>query len=1634
MNASAQGSINPILALLLVWPLMLLSGGAVASDGMSLDERVACQAKLEDIAWRETLWPEANPEPKPARSAILSDAALRARVEGQLRMEAALAAHYGIRISDAMLQTELNRMARNTRAPERLRERFQTLDNDPQRIAECMARPNLARKYLRSAYAGDEREHGELRRRAEAALADLDDTATLSASGVQDHTVVLVRRGDDDALVDAGDDTPNELKLDADAFDAEAARLAEPAGRPKFAGQPELQAIPAPALRETDEGFVHEQVLSRTDDRIEVRSLSWAKRPFENWWSEQQARWPAAPTAAVSPLSLPVITGQTSEGISTTTAADTWRVETYYPASRYDHTAVWTGSEMIVWGGFAGSGNGLATGGRYDPVNDVWTATTTTAAPTTRYAHTAVWTGSEMIVWGGIGDGGYLTTGGRYDPMNDAWTATTTTGAPLARSYHTAVWTGSEMVVWGGFAGNSIGRATGGHYDPANNIWTATTTTGAPTARYRHTAVWTGNEMIVWGGYNYTGALASGARYDPVNKTWAGTTNTNAPTGRRAHTAVWTGSEMIVWGGYAGSISSVATGGRYDPVNDAWTATTEAAAPDARFYHTAVWTGSEMIVWGGYAGNASGLATGGRYDPVNDVWTATAAASVARYLHTAVWTGSEMIVWGGTGSGSTYLATGGRYDPVNDVWTATTTVSMTVPAARYRHTAVWTGSEMIAWGGDGGGNTGGRYNPVSDTWTATAITAAPDARYDHTAVWTGSEMIVWGGYAGSPGGVATGGRYDPMNDVWTATAATGAPAARYNHTAVWTGYEMVVWGGAGSGSSYLATGGRYDPVNDVWTATAATGAPAARYDHTAVWTGSEMIVWGGERGISNSLASGGRYNPTSNTWTATATTAAPAARYDHTAVWTGSEMIVWGGWNNGYFASGGRYDPMNDVWTATATTAAPAPRYRHTAVWTGSEMVAWGGHAGSSSGLGTGGRYDPVNDIWTATATTGAPAPRYDHTAVWTGGEMIVWGGAGGSGSTDSMGVYYPHDTRQSSVTIVHALAPSPSIVGVPVEVTIRVAGATSVPADGSASVMASSGESCTDDDSTPIDATTVEFSCELAFTTAGTHTVVAGFSGSASHGDSTSAGVPHTVLGIVDVLLTNLAHDYDGTAKSATVSTTPPGITGVSVTYEQAGKPVAAPTAAGSYDIVVSLSNANYVLGDITPPGAQLVIAQAKAEITVSDLVQTWDGLPKPVSVTTDPPGLDVLVTYDGDDEAPADVGPYTVEVAIIDPNYTGWANALLQIIAGEAAMLVKVAGDGQTALAGTAVTNAPQVRVEDGGGNPVEGVIVNFAVTAGGGSVTDATVMTDASGLARVGSWTLGAAGGFNALTVSMSGSSVAPVMFTATATTQVDATVSVTAQNEFTRLGAAHDHLVVVRNDGATLATGLAIEVPLPIEHDPATANWLCQPAGGASCPAMTGTGAIGTTADLPAGASLTFLTFAQVIDVPVDDLITVTAAVTVADDIDLGNNSASASTVTVLFRDGFQPGGDGANSEGPVTEGLLGEVRVNGPSLAATDIGVVQGVWPAAWLALETAQGRVAVIVDRLIHQGAVWVRVRDVAGSTQHWRAVDVGVGVGLTLIQRDDGVALLIDTGNATADVPLGADAAAGLLVLELDD
>src|ERR1044072_4446451 len=99
---------------------------------------------------------------------------------------------------------------------------------------------------------------------------------------------------------------------------------------------------------------------------------------------------------------------------------------------------------MIAEGVYNEGGFELNTGGRYNPTTDSWTATSTTNAAEGRTLHTAVWTGTEMIVWGGMGSLFNLNTGGRYNPRTDSWTATSLTNAPSGRFLPTAVWTGSE--------------------------------------------------------------------------------------------------------------------------------------------------------------------------------------------------------------------------------------------------------------------------------------------------------------------------------------------------------------------------------------------------------------------------------------------------------------------------------------------------------------------------------------------------------------------------------------------------------------------------------------------------------------------------------------------------------------------------------------------------------------------------------------------------------------------------------------------------------------------------------------------------------------------------------------------------------------------------------------------------------------------------------------------------------------------------------------------------------------------------------------------------------------------------------------------------------------------------------------
>src|SRR5213592_3469582 len=432
-----------------------VAASAIRADRtLSFADRVAYQRAIEEVYWQHRIWPKANAGPKPPLDKVMSQAQIEEKVEDYLRSSQALEDYWQRPITPDQLQAEMERMASHTKQPGVLREIFAALGNDPFVIAECLARPVLAERVITELYAHDQRFHGELKRRAEADLRthpsvrEMKQTSGMytemewiksdstpdqdkggSASPEDDAKANGQRRGAEDGItLNSREWNENVQKLAKDLGDTKAS---DPSAKIKT-------GVLSP-LREDEGHYYAVAVTNKGKDRLKLATVAWLKEPLRSWLAKAETQVPVTMAAVSANYTLPVISGQSDNSIGSVGCTDdTWTATstTSAPAARYLHTAVWTGSEMIVWGGFNGS-SFLNTGGRYNPGTDSWTATSTTSAPAGRDQQTAVWTGSEMIVWGGTDGSSVLNTGGRYNPGTDSWTATSTTSAPAARADHT---------------------------------------------------------------------------------------------------------------------------------------------------------------------------------------------------------------------------------------------------------------------------------------------------------------------------------------------------------------------------------------------------------------------------------------------------------------------------------------------------------------------------------------------------------------------------------------------------------------------------------------------------------------------------------------------------------------------------------------------------------------------------------------------------------------------------------------------------------------------------------------------------------------------------------------------------------------------------------------------------------------------------------------------------------------------------------------------------------------------------------------------------------------------------------------------------------------------------------------------
>jgi len=202
-------------------------------------------------------------------------------------------------------------------------------------------------------------------------------------------------------------------------------------------------------------------------------------------------------------------------------------------------------------------------------------------------------------------------------------------------------------------------------------------------------------------------------------------------------------------------------------------------------------------------------------------------------------------------------------------------------------------------------------------------------------------------------------------------------------------------------------------------------------------------------------------------------------------------------------------------------------------------------------------------------------------------------------------------------------------------------------------------------------------------------------------------------------VLLTNLTQTYNGNPKSVTVTTLPLGLA-VNVTYNGS---TTLPVNAGTYAVVATVVDPNYQ-GSAT---GTLTINKATARLQLSNLLQTYNGTPKTVKVTTIPAGLSgVTVTYNGSTTPPINAGSYPVLAILQNPNYT--ANKV-----GDTMVISKLNAVVNANAAGKSYGSAdPALGATESGFVPADAAVIYlFATRAPGENVGVYPITPFASGM---------------------------------------------------------------------------------------------------------------------------------------------------------------------------------------------------------------------------------------------------------------------------------------------------------------
>lgn len=306
-----------------------------------------------------------------------------------------------------------------------------------------------------------------------------------------------------------------------------------------------------------------------------------------------------------------------------------------------------------------------------------------------------------------------------------------------------------------------------------------------------------------------------------------------------------------------------------------------------RIAGTGVWTGREVIYWGGWPWGGTGVfaarADGAAYDPKTDSWRMLPDAPVGgRARHLAVWTGREMLIWGGyTNVRPKPPAEGAAYNPKTGRWRVLAPAPMNFAGGA---ASVWADGEwIIAIARD---RTDGievvAYDPDRDKWRE--LPRVPGQLSDENELlWTGSELLL---------NNAADGLYRLAPDAQEWTRHPQPPLAG---PIAWTGDRLLGIANSSTGWSLVAR----DPGSDVWTTIAE--APAAIDDRA--WSTPTGLAWTGDRAVlTGEMAFGTNsvlaYDPSTSRWW-NVSPAPDLFRSESVVLWAGDRLLMLGGWRGG---------------------------------------------------------------------------------------------------------------------------------------------------------------------------------------------------------------------------------------------------------------------------------------------------------------------------------------------------------------------------------------------------------------------------------------------------------------------------------------------------------------------------------------------------------------------------------------------------------------------------------------------------------------------------------------------------------------------------------------------------------------